>query len=571
MFASLPASSEELMRMSWSDYEPYYQFLLAQNLDTSSVAGWLKDWTRLRRTWYEVQQRLYVASTVDTTSAEVEALYNRFLDDLYPQVQAADQQIKEKLLASGLEPEWFRLPLRNLRAEAALFSPENIPLLGEELKLIHEYESIVGAQTVTWQGAEVTLSQLALVYQEVDRSAREGAWQLASARWLEDRQRINELWGRFLQLRTRMAANAGFVDFRSYRWQKLLRFDYTPQDCRTFHSAIEAVVVPAALHLYEKRRQRLGVERLRPWDLEVDPFGRPALHPFDSVTELEAGTSAIFHAVDPQLGEYFEIMRRERLLDLDDRKGKSPGAYCTDFPIAERPFIVAASVGVHDDVQTLLHEGGHAFHVFESAGLPYCWHTQIPWEFMEVASMGMELLAAPYLTLDHGGFYTPAQAARARVEHLERSLLFWPYMAVVDAFQHWVYENPSAASQPQSCDLAWADLWARFMPGVDWGGLEEELRTGWQRKIHIHTEPFYYVDYGLALLGATQVWRNALSDQAGAVAAYRRALALGDTVTLPELFSAAGARFAFDADVLGEAVALILHTVEELENVSAQE
>ncbi len=314
-----------------------------------------------------------------------------------------------------------------------------------------------------------------------------------------------------------------------------------------------------------------GWRALRPWDLEVDPFGRPALHPFDSVTELEARTSAMFHAVDPQLGEYFEIMRREHLLDLDNRKGKAPGAYCTDFPIAERPFILAASVGVHDDVQTLLHEGGHAFHVFESAGLPYCWHTQIPWEFMEVASMGMELLAAPYLTLDHGGFYTPAQAARARVEHLERSLLFWPYMAVVDAFQHWVYENPSAASQPESCDLAWADLWARFMPGVDWGGLEEEMRTGWQRKIHIHTDPFYYVDYGLALLGATQVWRNALSDQAGAVAAYRRALALGDTVTLPELFSVAGARFAFDADVLGEAVALILHTVEELEEVSAQE
>ena len=380
MNAPLPNSSDELIRLSWHAYAPYYQHLLSQELDASNIAGWLADWTRLRRTWYEVQQRLYVASTVDTSSAETEALYNRFLDHIYPQVQAADQQIKEKLLASGLEPEWYRVPLRNLRAEAALFCQENIPLLSEELKLTHEYESIVGAQTVAWQGSEFTLPQLGLVYLDVDRSARERAWRLASARWLEDRQAIGDLWGRFLELRTRMAANAGLPDYRSYRWQKQLRFDYTPQDCYTFHRAIEAVVVPAALRFYEKRRQSLGVDVLRPWDLEVDPSGRPPLHPFDSMAELEAKTSAIFHAVDPQLGEYFEIMRREHLLDLDNRKSKAPGGYCTDFPIAERPFIFANSIGVHDDVQTLLHEGGHAFHVFESADLPYCWHTQIPWE-----------------------------------------------------------------------------------------------------------------------------------------------------------------------------------------------
>ena len=555
MLDPLPTSPDQLVRMSWQDYAPHYREILAQDLSASSISAWMTDWTRLRRTWYEAQQRLYVANTIDTASAEAETLLNRFLDEVYPQVQAADQQVKEKLLASGLEPPGYSVPLRYLRAEAALFRQENLPLLSEELKLSHEYEGIVGAQTVLWNGAELTLSQLSLVYLDSDRTARERAWMLASARWLEDRQAIDDVWQRSLQLRTRMAANAGLPDYRSYRWQKQFRFDYTPEDCRTFHSAIESVVVPAALQVYEKRRQRLGVESLRPWDLEVDPFGRPPLHPFASMAELEARTSAIFHAVDPQLGEYFEIMRREYLLDLDNRKNKAPGGYCTDFPITGRPFIFANSVGVHDDVQTLLHEGGHAFHVFESAALPYCWHMQIPWEFMEVASMSMELLAAPYLTLDYGGFYTPAQAARARIEHLERSLLFWPYMAVVDAFQHWVYENPAASIHPENCDSAWADLWRRFMPGVDWSGLDEEMCTGWQRKAHIHTDPFYYVEYGLAQLGAVQVWANALRDQAGAVAAYRRALALGDTASLPELFSAAGARFAFDAGALSQAVA----------------
>ena len=244
-------------------------------------------------------------------------------------------------------------------------------------------------------------------------------------------------------------------------------------------------------------------------------------------------------------------MRREKLLDLVNRKRKAPGGYCTDFSAVKRPFICMNAVGVHDDVQTLLHEGGHSFHVFETASLPYHQQTQVPMEFAEVASMGMELLAAPYLAADQGGFYSPADAARARIEHLEGTLLFWPYMAVVDAFQHWVYENPDAATDPVNCDRTWGEQWDRFMRGVDWGGLEEEKVTGWHRKLHIFQVPFYYVEYGLAQLGAMQVWRNALRDQAKAVANYRQALALGGTVTLPELFATAGAKFAFDAQTLG--------------------
>jgi oligoendopeptidase F len=296
----------------------------------------------------------------------------------------------------------------------------------------------------------------------------------------------------------------------------------------------------------------------------VDPFNRPPLQPFKTVTELEQRTEAIFRQVDPQLGEYFEIMRREGLLDLDNRVGKAPGGYCTDFLVVRRPFIFTNAVGVHDDVQTILHEGGHAFHIFEASHLPYYQHFQIPLEFMEVASMAMELLASPYLTAEQGGFYTPADAARARLEHLERSLLFWPYMAVVDAFQHWAYTHPEG-SDPEQCDARWAELWQRFMPGVDWSGLEDELVTGWHRKAHIHTDPFYYIEYGLALLGAVQVWRNALQDQSAAVVSYRKALSLGYTVPLPELYAAAGARFAFDAGTLQEAVDLMLATMDDLQ------
>jgi oligoendopeptidase F len=297
----------------------------------------------------------------------------------------------------------------------------------------------------------------------------------------------------------------------------------------------------------------------------VDPLGRPPLRPFKDVAELEARCAAIFNKVDPQLGKYFDLMRRQKLLDLDNRKGKAPGGYCTAFEVVHLPFIFMNAVGIHDDVQTLLHEGGHSFHVFETAALPYTQQLSVGMEFAEVASMGMELLSAPYLTTGQGGFYTEQEAARARIEHLEGNILFWPYMAVVDAFQHWVYENPQAAADPANCDAQWDAQWLRFMPGVDWTGLEQERMTGWQRKLHIFQVPFYYIEYGLASLGASQVWRNAIRDQAGAVAAYRKALALGGTVPLPVLYETAGARFAMDAGVLREAVQLAEVTIAELE------
>ena len=556
---------DEFMRWDWAQIEPYYQALAAQPIDEASVESWLKDWTRLSKLLRETHQRLWVASTVDTTDLQARQRYTDFLDNIYPQAQAAEQKIKEKLLASGLEPPGFEVPLRNMRLEAELFCEANLPLLSEELKLATEYDKISGAQTVQWQGKEVTLLQLHPVYLDPDRSLRERAWRLASARQLADRQAINDLWVKLLAIRRQLAANANLPDYRAYRWRQLLRFDYTPQDCKQFHRAIEAVVIPAARRLYERRRRLLAVGALRPWDVHVDVRGRPPLKPFSTIAELEEKTTAIFERVDPALGDYFEIMRQEGLLDLDNRKGKAPGGYCTDFPASSRPFIFCNSVGVHDDVQTLLHEGGHAFHVFESSRLPYFQQMHVPLEFAEVASMGMEFLASPYLSAEQGGFYTPAETAQARVDLLEGYLLFWPYMAVVDAFQHWVYEEAEAASDPANCDAQWVELWERFMTGVDWSGLEQEKMTGWQRKLHIHEDPFYYVEYGLALLGAAQVWRNALKDQRAATAAYRWALALGGTATLPQLYAAAGARFAFDASTLGEVVDLMERTISELE------
>jgi oligoendopeptidase F len=565
MFISLPANAFDFMDWSWSKIEPYFQDLKERPLKAAGVAAWLKDWSRLGELLYETYQRLWVATTIDTRDERARKRFTVFLDEIYPYAQSGDQKLKQKLLDSGLEPEGFEIPLRNMRAETEIYRESNLPFLAQEMKLNSEYDLIVSLQSIQLNGKEYTLEQLRSMYRDPDRKRRQRAWQLASERQLADREAINDLWTRFMKVRGQIAANAGLPDFRSYRWLKLLRFDYSPQDCKRFHQAIQAVAVPAAQRLYERRRRKLGLKTLRPWDLNADPDGLPPLRPFERVSELEQEVAAVFQRLDADLAAYFEIMRREGLLDLENRKGKSTSGFCTDFPVIRRPFILMNAVGIHEDVQTLLHESGHAFHVFESAHLPYLQQLQVGMEFGEVASTAMELLAQPYLSIERGGFYTPREIARARVEFLESTICFWPYMAVVDAFQHWVYENHQAASDPANCDAAWADLWNRYMLGVDWSGLEEDKVTGWQRKLHIHQDPFYYIEYGLAQLGALQVWRNALRDQVGAVSAYRKALSLGGTMSIPELYAAAGIKFAFDENTLQEAIDLAESTIDELE------
>jgi oligoendopeptidase F len=571
MFTSLPATVDNFQFWPWSEVEAYYKDLAHRKLEESNVKEWLADWSSIKEMVLETYNRLYVANTCNTTDQEVEQRLQAFLDDIFPNSEAADQALKEKLLESGLQPEGFGQTLKNMRMEASLFQQKNLALLAKERRINSEYDKIIGAQSVQWEGKEVTLSQLQPVYLEQDRQKREQAWRLASQRQLQDCQAINDLWVKYMDLRHQLAENAGEESYRSYRWKQLLRFDYTPADCRALHQAVEEVVVPAAKRIYDSHRQAMGLDSLRPWDMDwdraVDPLGRPPLHPFETIAELEEKASIIFQRVDPQLGEYFDIMRCQNLLDLENRKGKAPGGYCIDYPRARLPFIFMNSVGVHDDVQTILHEGGHAFHVFETSRLPYYHQREAGIEFAEVASTAMELLSAPYLTRQEGGFYSEEEAARARIEHMEGFIRFWPYMTVIDAFQHWAYENHSLASDPNNCDAKWAELWEHFMPGIDWSGFEEMVATGWQRKPHIHQSPFYYIEYGLAGLGAIQVWSNALNDRAGAVQAYRKALSLGGTVPLPVLFETAGANFSFSRDTIIKAVNLLEDTIASLESL----
>ena len=562
----LPKDSNQMMDWSWDDYAPFFDYLENYGLTSENVSDWMKYWSDLSELIGEVGTSVYVSTTVDTADEEAKSRYHRFLDDISENVSSRNQILKIKLLDSELSPDNFEIPLRGMKSEVELFSEENLPLMTSDAKLSKEYDAIVGSQTVNWNDKEVTLTQLAPVMLETNRDKREKAWRLASDRRLKDRSEINKIWKKILKIRVSIAENSGHEDYRAWRWKYLKRFDYTPKDCLTFHNSIEKIIVPLADKLLQKRKEALGLAKLKPWDLSVDIFGRDPLVPFEDASELEEKCHNIFSSLDFELGNYFQVMREKSLLDLGNRKGKAPGGYCTEYPFQRLPFIFMNAVGTHSDVQTMIHEGGHAFHVFESADLPYASQRDVGMEFAEVASMAMELLASSYLSEKNGGFYSEEESARARIEHLEKIIMFWPYMAVVDAFQHWAYTNPTDAFDTGNCDKEWTKLWKRFQMSehIDYSGCEDIISTGWHNKLHIYHVPFYYVEYGMAQLGAIQIWGNSLNNAKKAIQDYKSALGLGGNASLPELYEAAGAKFSFDDETLKYAATLIEEQIQEL-------
>jgi oligoendopeptidase F len=567
---TLPKTTREFSTWTWLQIEPIARELAEQSLTAENLETWLADWSYLHSLLNETSARLQITASMDTTDTEAEARFNAYQEEVFTPALAAEQKIKENLLNSELAPPiGFEIPMRTMKVEADLFCEENLPLLVDEQKLINDYNRIIARQTAEWEGAEVTLLQLEAKLQDPDRSTREQAWRLRLDRQMEDREAINTLWAKLVSSRHQIALNAGLEDYAAFRWQQLHRFDYTPEDCLNLHQAIDSVAVPAVRRIYDRYRQCLGVAHLRPWDLEVDPLGRSPLQPFHDVGELVVKAAGIFSRIDPQLGRYFDTMREERLLDLGNRKNKAPHAWCMTLPLSRKAFIFMNAIGWHRDVIMLLHEAGHAFHVFEMAGLPFDHQLDVPVEFLEVASMAMELLAGPYLSVHKGGFYSEEDAARARIKHLEDALVIsWPYIAAMDAFQHWVYTNPDSAIDSATCDTKWMEIWLRFMPGVEWVGLEDGLAISWQSIPHFFSWPLSGIEYGIAQLGAVQVWQNALEDQSDALIRYRKALSLGCTVPLPKLYEVAGAKLAFDEGTLHQAVALIEQTIADLSSIS---
>lgn len=567
MFTSLPQTSEAFERLSWAEIEPWYRELLESSLASETLQSWMVQWSDLSALVDETMKRLEIECTRNTADEKRPRRKQHFMETVYTPQQALDQQVKERLLASGLEPEGFAIPLRNLRAEAALYREENLPLLNEDKALDDEYYQIGGAQMITWDGEEIPKTTVENVLFHPDRTQRERAWRAIAECEAEDREKLDALWIKKMHLRQQIARNAGYENYRDYRWRQLLRFDYTPDDCKAFHRAVEQVIVPAASQLYEKRRKLLGVEKLRPWDMQVDPRASEAPRHISDVDGLLQQCIPVFQRIDPQLRSYFETMLQEQLFDLEERPNKADDGYNLPLEVRRRPFIFGHVNSITDVVPLIFHEMGHAFHVFETIPLPYIHQRKeeaVPLEFGEVASTSLEFIGGMHL--HEAGLCTEQEAARLRIQHVENVLTrYLPFITMGDAFQHWIYDHPEQGSDPEQCRQKWAELTQRYLPEIDWSGLETERANRWQGTLHYYCLPFYFIEYAFAALGALQIWGNYLRDPQTAIRQYRFALSLGATRTVPELYEAAGARFAFDTGTLEYVVQLISRTVEELE------
>jgi oligoendopeptidase F len=543
---------DDLDPTRWEALEPLYRRLIERPIGSAAdLERLILDRSELDAAASEAGAVLHIDMTCHTDDRAATEAYLAFVERVQPRLKEAGFELDRKITASPfaavLDRGRYGVLLRDLAVGVEIFRPENVPLETELARLDQQYQQVCGAMTVEFRGEERTLPQMARFNEEVDRTTREEAWRATVERRYADHERLEGLFEAMIGLRQRIAANAGFADYRDYAFRAKRRFDYTPEACHAFAAGVEAVCVPALRRLNAQRAAALGVPVLRPWDLQVDVRGRPPLRPFEGAAELVERSRRLFDRLDPALGDLFAALcgPAERpatsdCLDLETRRGKAPGGYQSNRDRRRLPFIFMNAAGVQRDVETMVHEAGHAFHSLLCRADPLlAYRAEIPLEFAEVASMSMELLAHPFLD----EFYAAPEADRARRVHLEQLTGLLAWVAQVDQFQHWIYTNPGHSVADRHAK--WVELNGRFGAAVEWGGLEPYLRTGWQRVLHLYSVPFYYIEYGIAQLGALQVWMNYRRDPTGALAAYKRALALGGSRPLPELFGAAGIAFDF--------------------------
>jgi oligoendopeptidase F len=531
---------------SWDKIAPWARQLQERPINSSQeLEKWLLDVSELASVVDEYGSRRYIDKSCHTDDPVIKKAYLDFVENIEPKLKPVMFALQKKFLASdhaaALTGTRYDLLRRKWKTDVEIYRDENVPIETDVTKLVTQYDEICGAMIVHFEGKDYTMQQMARFQEETDRDLRERAWRAAADRRLLDRAKIDDLFDRVLPLRQQIAENAGFANYRDYQFKALKRFDYTPQDCRSFADAVEKHVVPLGREIDSERREALGLARLRPWDMAVDVKGRPPLRPFDEkdIDGFVKTTYDVFEKLSPDLAADFDTLRQLGTLDLDSRKGKQPGGYQCNLEETGVPFIFMNAAGLQRDVETLLHEGGHAFHTLAAADEPLTFLRHAPMEFCEVASMSMELLALPHL----GAYFDkPEDADRARRHQLEGvSILSW--IAIIDQFQDWIYTNPGHSRAARTAQ--WNDLLARFYHELDWSGIEETRDAMWQRQLHLFHVPFYYIEYGIAQLGALQVYNNAKKDARKALQDYRNGLKFGGTLPLPKLFEAANIRFDF--------------------------
>ena len=530
----------------WTSLEPYFKLLVDREItDKASLEKWLLDMSEIEAVVNEDACWRQIKMTCDNENKALEDAFNFFCMEIQPQVQPYSDTLNKKLLSSPylqeLDQETYHTYIRSTQNNVELFREANIPIQAEIAVLQQQFGQITGGMMVTVNNQEYTLQQAAKFLENEDRNLREEVYFKIQQRRLEDKEKLDELYDKLIALRNSEATNAGFDNYRDYRFKELGRFDYTKDDCYKFHDAVKQHVMPLVNEIYKKKKEKLGLQTLRPWDLDAEPAGTKPLHPFENSEELLNKSVECFTKLRPFFGECLQRMKEMQHLDLESRKGKSPGGY--NCPLAESgaPFIFMNAAGQMHDVTTMVHEGGHAIHSFLAHPLPLNGFKEYPMEIAEVASMAMELFS-----MDHWEtfFDNADDLARAKEHQLERVITIFPWIAIIDKFQHWIYEHATHTLEERTA--AWVATLAEFTDDViDYTGLETFRDNAWQRQLHLFEVPFYYIEYGIAQLGAIGMWMQYKKDAEKALDNYAYALSLGGTKTLPDLYKAAGLEFDF--------------------------
>jgi oligoendopeptidase F len=549
----------------WKSLEPYFQDLEKRPLDTrEQLEKWLQDMSELEAVVSEDASWRQIKMTCDTENKALEEAFNYFFLQIQPEIQPYADRLNRRLVenphTSELDQKEYFTYLRGVRKRIELFREANIPLYAESSVLGQQYGVISGKMTVEVNGKEYTLQQAAKFLENPDRSLRETVFRKVQERRIQDKDALNDLYSKLIAIRHQMALNAGFANYRDFKFEELGRFDYTKEDCFRFHEAVKEYVVPLVSKINEKKRKKLELDTLRPWDTEAEPAGIEPLHPFTNGQDLLAKTITCFDQLNPFFGDCLRTMQKMGRFDLESRKGKSPGGY--NCPLAETgaPFIFMNASGQMGDLSTMVHEGGHAIHSFLSHPLKLSSFKDYPMEIAEVASMSMELF-----TMDHWDlfFSDKNDLARAREHQLERVITIFPWIATIDKFQHWVYENPNHTLEQRK--QKWVEILDEFSSrSVDWSGLEHYREFGWQRQLHLFEVPFYYIEYGIAQLGAIGLYMQYKKNKEKALSNYIQALSLGGTRTLPELYAAAGLQFNFSKEHIKELMTFVSEEMEKI-------
>jgi len=551
---------------TWADLKPFFEKLLATEiLSAAQLELWLRDRSELESVISEDSGWRYIRMTCFTENEEYRKSYQDFVENIQPHMSPLSDQLNKKLMAcphlKDLEhKEGYDMMIRNIRKEIEIFREKNVPLFTEISMLTQKYGQLSGAMMVEVDGKDMTLQQAGVLLMSTDRSKRELVFQKIQERRLQDKETLDELFSKLIRLRNQAATNADFDNFRDYMFKSYGRFDYSPEDCFAFHAAIQSEVVPLLNEMAGHRKKMLNVSQLRPWDKAVDPEGREPLKAFENSAQLTEKSIEVFRRLDPFLGQCLEIMREMGHLDLESRKGKAPGGY--NYPLAEIgvPFIFMNATSTLRDMTTIMHEGGHAVHNFLTMDLPLNDFKSPPMEVAELASMSMELIS-----MDHWDvfFANESDLKRAKLEHLEDLIETLPWVATIDKFQHWLYEHPSHSEQERKEN--WNRIVDEFADSLtDWSGLQSAKDFMWQKQLHLYEVPFYYIEYGMAQLGAIAVWRNYRNNPKVGLQGYMNALKLGYMRPIPEIYKAANIRFDFSQAYIKELMDFVKEEIKKI-------